>query len=159
MPSKSSRPSYRPSETVPFPALKNKLRIYLNKQDILTHQIVDTGRGSTKRGVIFVMRAIPQDDSTFLVEEKNYQKGADRTYLKTKYFPRSAIVIAAKLERGRGKYIDVPSGTPVFLCRMSESGILSTVGPDFSGQEVTVIINPPDAETIKKYMNENKVTE
>lgn len=152
----TGRPRHRPSETVPFPALKNKLRIYLEKTDILIYsEVPEQGK---KKGLIYAGWAIPEEAGTFLEEVRDYQKEeGERTYRKTKYFPRSAILIAANIEAGgRGKYIDIPAGTPVFSCKMNERGFLSSVGSEFAGRAATIIINPPDEETIKRYLTETK---
>lgn len=150
----TSRPRHRPSDTVPFPELKNKLRVFLENGDILFHSIIPQG-GPGRKKHIYVGRTIPDDAGTFLEEFRDYQKeGEERTYMRTKYFPRSAILIAANLEAGgRGKYIDIPAGTPVFSCKIGEMGFLSSIGPEFSGLAATIIIKSPDEETIKKYMS------
>lgn len=153
MKSTAGRPRHRPSETVPFPELKNKLRVFLEKTDILIYSEIPSGQG--KKNGIYAGWAIPEDAGTFLEEVRDYQKeDGERTYRKTKFFPRSALLIAANIEAGgRGKYIDIPAGTPVFSCRMNERGFLSSV-PEFPGRCATIIINLPDEETVKKYMKE-----
>lgn len=150
----ASRPRHRPSETVPFPTLKNKIRIFLEKTDILFYSEIPMLE--KKKGPIYVGGAIPDEAGTFLDEVRDYQKEEEeRTYRKTKYFPRSVILIAANIEAGgRGKYIDIPAGTPVFKCLMNERGFLSSIGPEFTGRAATIIINPPEEETVKKiYVN------
>jgi hypothetical protein len=154
----ASRPRHRPSETVPFPALKNKLRIYLSEPDVVANLKVDWGKTRRlKSGVVFTTTALPVDEYTFTVDEDAYKKGEKiKTYKRTRYYPRSAVVIAAELEASEERYIDIPAGTPVFLCMMNELGRLSSIGNEYSGKNVTVIINPPTEETVKKYMKETE---
>lgn len=72
------------------------------------------------------------------------------TYLKTKYYPRSALVLIGDFKVSR-KYLNVPAGTVMFYTSMSELGILSSIGEEYAGQAVTIIVNPPDPETVGVY--------
>jgi hypothetical protein len=95
---------------------------------------------------LYIGEFLPTEKWTFK-EETPAGRG---TYMKTKFYPRSALVIIGDFPAGK-KYISVPAGTQMFYTAMNELGILSSIGEDFSGQPVTLIVNSPDPETIQAY--------
>lgn len=96
---------------------------------------------------LYIGDSLPPEKWAFK-EETNAGRG---TYLKTKFYPRSAIVIVHSLQVSGRKYINIPAGTQMFFTEMNENGVLSSIGEDFSGQPVTIIVNPPGPETIRVY--------
>ena len=141
---------HRPSVNVPFPALKNKLRIELNPGDEVKNITI-----APKNTRVFVSdsgwwwgKSAPENSYTIR------EVGAVE-YNKTRYFPRSAIVIMAEIEEN-AEYIDIPAGTPVFISKTYKEGTLPKFPPEFVGKAATVILNAPEPETIKECLEKAK---
>lgn len=146
----ASRPRHRPSVNVPFPVLKNKLRVLLNPGDEVKNVIIS--KNNTRVSV---------SDSGWwwgrLSPENSYvlQKIGAVKYKKTMYFPRTAIVIMAEIEEN-AEYIDIPAGTVVFYSKTYKEGTLHKFPPEFVGTVATVILNAPEPDVIKECLEEAK---